>query len=132
MSGHFVDLNVPHPLQEQMAKEMPFALRADCPHCGAFPGKPCVIKKWTHIARSEKAKDLDRKGQLLQRKTLNDLPEYIKRDLVAYCMNNRIDPRNLNNMTTDELFNCWCHWNGLVNWAARLANVYEYLREVKG
>jgi hypothetical protein len=132
MSGHIVNVNIPHPMREQQDKEMPFALRAACPHCGAFPGRPCFLKDWTHPARSEKARQLDREGKLLKKKTLNDLPEFIKKDLVAYCTANCIDPRELHNLRTEELFNYWCVWNNLTDLGTKLLNVFESIKEVKG
>jgi len=132
MSGYVVEKEVRHPLRERMDIELPFAIRADCPHCGALPNRPCLLVNWTHPARSEKARQLDREGKLSTRKTLNDLPEFIKKDLVAYAINNQIEPIKLNEMTTERLFECWCTLNGIIGLSDKLVQVYECIKEVRG
>jgi len=126
-SGHIVDMNVRHPLREQMDREMPFDLRADCPHCKAKPGGKCFLKDWTHPARHQRAIDLDREGKL-QNKTINNLPEPIKRDLVSYCLDKGLDPRQLHNASTATLFKYWCEHNQFES----VLIAFNLIEEVKG
>jgi hypothetical protein len=118
---------VRHPIWERAMKDRPFDLRADCPFCGVSPGKPCILST-THVARHERALELEREEKLPPLKTVNDLPEYIKKDLVLYCKCANIEPSELHSTSAIKLLRYWCSQMDFID----VIKVIDAIEEVKG
>ncbi len=126
MSGHIVNTNIPHPLLDEQLKRYPQDLRVECPFCHARPGQPCVMS-WTHPARSKEAQHLQPKI-----KTVNDLPNTLKKDLLDYCEANKIDPRTLHEVSAEVIFDYWCKQHGFMEWSSMFISVWDSIKEIKG
>lgn len=66
----------------------------------------------------------------------SELPKQIKRDIANNKFDCDLDEQgelilndnqinNLNKLSEAELFEAWCNWHGLINYAWQIAQVYE-------
>lgn len=66
-------------------------------------------------------------------KTTESLPHRIlgdiRQNLGAEDPNDTSQDNRINRMSADQLFDCWCNWNGFINWSDTISSVLDNIRK---